>query len=242
MPAWIAGILVLLTHVPLGQRVLQRGIIFIDLAIAQVAGLGLVAVQVLGFEAHGFMAQLVAVCSALLGAAVLYLCERRWPSLQEAIIGLVFILAASAAVLLLAQHPQASHKIDQLLNGQILWVNFEQLWPAGILYALVLMLWFAPWWRSQNFKFYILFALAVSASVQLVGVFLVFASLIIPAITIRHIKRNAIWFGYMIGALGYLFGLLGSAAFDVPAGPLIVWVLLFSGLIFTGLSILIAKK
>ena len=232
LPALVTGALVLLTHVPLGQRVLQRGIIFIDLALAQIAGLGVVLAFVIGFEPHGYGVQVVATCSALLGAGLLYFLEKHFSEVQEALIGLIFILAATAVMLLVFHQPQGAHDVDTLLNGQILWVSYDQLLPVGILYALVLFLWFLPWWRSETFKFYILFALSVTASVQLVGVYLVFASLIIPALAVRASKRNALVSGYVIGIVGYMLGIAGSAIFDLPTGPLIVWALLVSAGIF----------
>ena len=232
LPALLTGLLVLLTHVPLGQRVLERGIIFIDLAVAQIAGLGVIIAQMLEVETHGFAVQVIATGSALLGALGLYFVERRWPAVQEALIGLTFVLAASAVMLLVAHHPQGAHEVDALFNGQILWVNFSQLAPVGVLYAIVLALWFLPMWRSQRLKFYVLFALAVTASVQLVGIYLVFASLIVPALAIRRVKQHALWLGYAVGIAGYLLGLIGSSVFDLPSGPLIVWCLAVCAMLF----------
>ena len=232
LPALATGCLVLLTHVPLGQQVLKRGIIFIDLAVAQIAGLGVIIAQILQVETHGFAVQIIATSSALLGALCLYYFERRWSEVQEALIGLTFVLAASGVMLLVAHHPQGGHEVDALFNGQILWVNFSQLAPVGVLYAIVLALWFLPMWRSQRLKFYVLFALAVTASVQLVGVYLVFASLIVPALAIRRVKQHALWLGYAVGIAGYLLGLLGSSLFDLPSGPLIVWSLFVSAVVF----------
>lgn len=242
LPAFIAGLLVLLTHVPLGQRVLARGIIFIDLAIAQIAGLGVIIAQVLHWDTHGVAVQLIAIASALLGALFLYFVERRWHAVQEAIIGLTFVLAATAVMLLVAHQPQGAHEVDQLFNGQILWVNYDRLGPVSMLYAMVLLLWFMPWWRSQRLKFYVLFALAVTASVQLVGIYLVFASLIIPALAIRNIKQHSISIGYGLGAGGYLLGLLGSLWFDLPSGPMIVWGLLVCALCVTLARYLMRRK
>src|SRR4051794_2780386 len=101
LPAFLAGLLVLATHVPLGQLVLERGIVFIDLAIAQVAGLGVVAADAMGWEPQGWSVQISAVSAALLSAAFLLWSERRFPELQEAIIGVVFVFAASAELILL---------------------------------------------------------------------------------------------------------------------------------------------
>jgi len=232
LPALITGLLVLLTHVPLGQRVLERGIIFIDLAVAQIAGLGVIIAQMFELPTHGFAVQVIATASALLGALGLYFIERRWPAVQEAMIGLTFVLAATAVMLVVAHHPQGEHQINELFNGQILWVNLSQLIPVGILYGIVALLWFLPLWHSQRLKFYVLFALAVTASVQLVGVYLVFASLIVPALAVRHIKKHALWLGYLIGSSGYLLGMVGSSLFDLPSGPLIVWCLFACAVVF----------
>jgi zinc/manganese transport system permease protein len=231
-----AGLLVLATHVPLGREVLSRGIIFIDLAIAQIAALGVLVAAWLGLGGHAlegeaWLVQLVAAASALTGAALLRWTERRWPAEQEAIIGVTFILAATLAILVLARDPHGGEHLRELLAGQVLWVGWGDLVPVAMLYALVLIAWFAPWARTSRMKFYLLFALAVTASVQLVGIYLVFASLIIPALVIRRLGgAGALVLGYLLGSAGYVLGLAGSALFDLPSGPSIVWALaLMSG-------------
>ena len=93
-PAFCAGLLVLASHVPMGQQVLARGIVFIDLAIAQIAGLGVIAADALGWEPQGIAVQIAAVGAALLGALLLSFTEKRWPDIQEALIGVLFVLAA----------------------------------------------------------------------------------------------------------------------------------------------------
>ncbi len=138
-PALLASMLVLSTHVPLGAEVLRRGIIFIDLAIAQVAGLGVIAADLMGWEAEGLMVQIAAVTAALVAAFVLHLTDRRFPEIQEALIGVAFVLAATLGVLLLAGNPHGGEHLKELLVGQVLWVTFEQLIPAGVISALILM-------------------------------------------------------------------------------------------------------
>ena len=225
-PAFLAGILVLSTHVPMGQEVLRRGIIFIDLAVAQIAGLGLIAAASFGWEAHGWEVQVVAVTAALLGAALLNQCEKRWPDIEEALIGVMFVLAATGGILLLAHNPQGGEHLKELLVGQILWVTYDQLIPILIAYAVVLGLWFGFDVKQRRLGFYSLFAIAVTASVQLVGVYLVFASLIIPALATRLLagKRSLI-IRYTIGIVSYALGLCLSALFDLPSGAIIVWLL-----------------
>lgn len=223
-PAFVAGLLVLATHVPLGMQVLKRGIVFIDLAIAQIAGLGVVAADQLGWEPRGIEVQIAAVGAALLGALLLTWTEKRWPEVQEATIGVLFALAASGGILLLANNPHSGEHLKDLLVGQILWVSYGQLVPVALLTAVLLALWFTLRARLHTFGFYALFAFAVTASVQLVGVYLVFASLIVPALACRMLAtKRQLPVGYALGGVGYAAGLALSALFDLPSGAVIVW-------------------
>ena len=233
-PAFLAGVLVLSTHIPMGQEVLRRGIIFIDLAVAQIAGLGLIAAASFGWNAHGWEVQFVAVTAALLGAVMLNQCEKRWPDIEEAFIGVMFVLAATGGILLLANNPQSGEHLKELLVGQILWVTYEQLIPIAIIYAIVLGIWFVFDVHKQRLGFYSLFAIVVTASVQLVGVYLVFASLIIPAISTRLLgdKRRLI-VGYLIGLVSFALGLSLSALFDLPSGAILVWILAITAITFS---------
>jgi len=227
LPAFLATVIVLSTHVPLGTEVLRRGIIFIDLAIAQVAGLGVIAAYGLGWEEHGWTVQVAAVGAALLAALILHFTDKRWPQIQEAIIGVSFILAATAGILMLAGNPHGGEHLKELLVGQVLWVNYEQLLPIAVISALVLLVWFSFRERMQGFGFYAVFAVAVTASVQVVGVYLVFACLIIPALATRKISRRMLRIacGWGIGAVACLAGLVLSVSADQPAGAVIVWSL-----------------
>ena len=221
-PAFLAGLLVLATHVPLGREVLQRGIIFIDLAIAQIAGLGVIVAHVMHLEESGVAMQLVAYAAALAGALSLYVCERRWPEIQEAIIGTTFIVAASAGILLLASNVRAGEYLQELLVGQILWVDYVALLPVAMLYAGVLVLWYLLRGTQRPLLFYLLFAVTVTASVQLVGIYLVFASLIIPALAVRNAGRYATLYACALGVIAYSAGLVISALLDLPTGAVIV--------------------
>ena len=236
-PALLASLLVLSTHVPLGTEVLRRGIIFIDLAIAQVAGLGVIAADSMGWEAEGAMVQIAAVSAALAAAFVLHLTDKRWPKIQEALIGVVFVLAATAGILLLAGNPHGGEHLKELLVGQILWVNYEQLVPVAIVNALVLLAWYFMRDHLQGFGFYAIFAFAVTASVQLVGIYLVFACLIIPALATQHVSARSlrILCGYGVGIAGCISGLLLSVSADLPAGAVIVWCLTLFALLFAWL-------
>lgn len=231
VPAFLAGLIVLSTHVPLGREVLRRGIIFIDLAIAQIAGLGVIVAYTLGWSEHGIEAQVAAVISALLGAWTLNALEKKLGEHQEALIGISFILAATAGILLLANNPHGGEHLREMLVGQVLWVESTQLVYAFAVSAAVLMIWWMFHDHIGNFGFYTLFALAITVSVQLVGVYLVFASLIIPALAAydRPGMRGTVVAG-IIGVAGFAAGLLASALFDLPSGAVIVWLIALSAI------------
>lgn len=222
LPALAAGVLVTLTHAPLGIQVLQRGIVFIDLAIAQIAGLGVVVADWLGFEPKGIAVQVAALTAALAGALVLHWTERRWPDVQEAVIGVSFIVAANVALLLLAANPHGAEHMKDLLIGQILWVDPGRLASVAIATLALLWVWFA--WRARigRVGFYVIFACAVTLSVQLVGLYLVFATLIVPALVTRNFSRGRLPACYALGVLSYATGLALSLTTDLPPGPLIV--------------------
>jgi zinc/manganese transport system permease protein len=231
-PALAAGILVTATHVPLGVQVLNRGIVFIDLAIAQIAGLGVILADALGFEPRGWAVQACAVIAALAGAMLLTWTEKHWPEVQEAIIGVSFVLAASGALLLLAHNPHGAEHLKDLLVGQILWVSPTTLAVVAIVYAALLWIWYGWGAAIGRIGFYALFACAVTLSVQLVGLYLVFATLIVPALATRRLARNRIAAGYALGALGYGAGLVLSTFWDLPAGPAIVWTMTLVAVVF----------
>ncbi len=230
LPAFAAGLLVTATHVPLGMQVLARGIVFIDLAIAQIAGCGVLLADRFGFESEGVAVQVAAFAAALAGALLLTWTERIWPEVQEAVIGVVFVLGATGGVLLLASNPHGSEHLRDLLVGQILWAQPLRLAWAAVVYAGVLAVWLRWGERIGRVGFYVLFALAVTVSVQLVGLYLVFATLIVPPLATRRMARGRLAAAWAIGVVGYASGLLVSTAFDLPSGAVIVWALVAVGL------------
>lgn len=231
LPAFIAGLLVLATHIPLGMKVLARGVIFADLAVAQIAGLGVIVAGMFDLTGYPVLVQLIAAASALLGAALLSWIERHLPEVKEACIGLTFVLAASGGILLLSSDAHGGEHLRDLLAGQILWVSDTQLIASAVLTALLLGIWRWQQARLGYFGFYTLFALAVTASVQLVGVYLVFASLIVPALATYRLKARRMTYAYAIGVTGYAAGLLLSTWFDLPGGAIVVWALAGAGAI-----------
>jgi zinc/manganese transport system permease protein len=234
-PAFIAGLLVLATHIPFGMKVLERGVIFADLAVAQIAGLGVIIASLLDLTEQPLLVQLIAAVSALCGAGLLAWIENRLAEVKEACIGLTFVLAASGGILLMSRDVHAGEHLKDLLVGQILWVSTNQLIATAVLTAVLLALWQWTMMKNRNLGFYGLFALAVTASVQLVGVYLVFASLIVPALATYRIKRRRSLYAFAIGITGYAAGLLLSAWFDLPSGATVVWAMAASGVIAAGL-------
>ncbi|MBV6416954.1 MAG: hypothetical protein CMLOHMNK_01572 [Steroidobacteraceae bacterium] len=225
-PALLAGLLVAVSHVPLGQQVLARGIVFIDLAIAQVAGLGVIAANGFGLELTGWGSQAAAGAAALAGALLLTWTERKRPEVQEALIGILFVLASTAQILLLANDPHGGDNLKDLLAGQILWVSNAQLIRTAVVTAIFAAVWFL--WRERigRVGFYVLFALVVTASVQLVGVYLVFTTLIVPAVaTCRLAAKRRLVFGYAVAFASYLAGLAISVVTDLPSSAVIVWTM-----------------
>jgi zinc/manganese transport system permease protein len=231
-PALVAGLLVTATHVPLGMQVLERGIVFIDLAIAQVAALGVIYADYLGWEPTGAAVQVAALGAALACAALLTWTERQWPQVQEAVIGVVFVVASSAAILLLAKNPHGGEQLRELLAGQILWVSPARLPLDALVCGVILALWFRLRERMGRIGFYALFACAVTISVQLVGLYLVFSTLVLPALASFYSRRLRHLKAYAIGALGYAAGLVVSAAVDLPSGAMIVCAMALLGAAF----------
>lgn len=229
LPAFIAGLLVLATHIPLGIKVLERGVIFADLAVAQIAGLGVIIAALLDLAGRPLLVQLVAAASALCGAALLAWIEARLPDVKEACIGLTFVLAACGGIMLMSRDIHAGEHLQHLLTGQILWVSTDQLITLAALTAILMALWRRPGLKEGKLGFYGLFALAVTASVQLAGVYLVFASLIVPALATHRIKRRRMHFALAVGITGYAAGLLLSAWFDLPGGAAVVWAMAGAG-------------
>jgi zinc/manganese transport system permease protein len=225
-PALLAGLLVSVSHVPLGQQVLRRGIVFIDLAIAQVAALGVIVAHTFGLELQGWATQVAAVGAALLGALLMTWTERRRPEVQEALIGILFVLASTAQILLLANNPHGGEELKDLLAGQILWVSTQQLVQAAVVTALFVAVWRRWHARLGHVGFYVVFAVMVTMSVQMVGVYLVFTTLIVPAVaTYRHAPHRQLALGYAVAFASYVVGLIASVVTDLPSSAVIVWAM-----------------
>ena len=146
-------------------------------------------------------------------------------------IGVVFVTASSLGILLLANDPHGGEQLRDLLVGQILWVEFGDLALVALAYLVVLLVWYLPGRAASGVLFYLLFGFTITVSVQLVGVYLVFASLIIPALATVSLKGKAgMLVAYVMALFAYLAGLIVSAMLDLPSGAVIVISLSVFGL------------
>ncbi len=233
MPAFAAGLLCTALHAPLGIEVLKRGIVFIDLATAQVAGVAIVALN-LWIAAPSWITTQFAAFGAALAFAILFRwIEKIMPAEQEAAIGSCFIVAASLTLLLLVDSPHGGEKLQHILSGQILFTSWTTLAAFIPVYLLVTGFWIGfPGLRTGQ-GFFVLFALAVTASVQLLGVYVVFASLILPGLAGRTLD-GAYHLGRALcsGAIAVVVGIPVSTMADLPAGPVLVLCFTVSAIVF----------
>lgn len=222
-PALAAGLMIASIHGPLGLEVLRCGIIFIDLAIAQIAGLCVVLVDLFSHEESWTLRQVSAMGAALLAAWFFRIVEKRLPKEQEPIIGACFVLAASAVLLALANHPHGGEKMEDILSGQLLFVSWSEIAAFAPLYAVAVALWFG-WPRARKGAwFFAIFALVVTASVQLAGIYVVFASLILPALAVNTMRSGRVFRAVLCGWAAVVLGIGFSVWTDMPVGPMIVF-------------------
>ncbi len=245
LPALLAGLLVILTHIPLGQIVLKKEVIFLDLAIAQAAALGVTLAHVLNIMPNSIQWHSIAAISAIMMAALFQYLDRKKTPYLEAWIGCSFVLTASLGVVLISSSPHAAEHLKEILMGQILWVTPQNLWVTVAYYFVAAAIW-GVWRRS----FYFIFALCITASVQLVGVYLVFATLIMPALATVFIdakykdkyKYIRIILGYILAIAAYILGIGLSHWGDWPASALIIFSLAILSLLLIAVVFIVKDK
>ncbi len=220
LPAIVVGVMILCTHIPLGQEVLKRGIIFIDLAIAQAVGLGLVIAELLHVE-HGLIKEMFAVLSAIMTALVFRKIEKTMPQYQEALIGVFYVMAATLSLLVLSHHPHGAAHFNSLLSGEMLFVSWQDILIHLPIYIGGLLLWFKYSDAKKGLLFYLLFAVLITSSVQLVGIFMVFIALIVPAL-MMSIAEIRLRMGYVVAIVAMIIGLSVSLATDYPSSSCVI--------------------
>ncbi|MEZ5814395.1 MAG: metal ABC transporter permease [Alphaproteobacteria bacterium] len=235
-PALVAGAVISLAHVPLGQEVLKRGIIFLDLAVAQFAALGMITFQVLAnVDEYSYMGMYgplaTGIMAALACAFSFQVLEKYAGRYQEALIGCAFILAACLSLILMANDPHGGEEMKNILAGQILWIDWVDIQLVLPIFITAFLLWILIK-NKRGILFYPLFALVIPFAVNMIGIYLVFASLIFPALAVVRVKRLKMLWGIIVSVSSYAVGLSVSYAFDWPAGPSIVMTMALISLMF----------
>jgi len=236
-----AGLVLTGIHAYLGVHVVERGVIFVDLSLAQIAGLGTTVALLAGHDVHSNVSYFWSLGFTILGAAIFAFTrvhhETRIP--QEAIIGIVYAVSAAAAILVMSKAPHETEHLKDMLVGNILAVNWTTVIKTAVLYALVGLFHFifrrkfldiSLGRKTDNVKlwdflFYTSFGFVVTSSVAIAGVLLVFSYLIVPSVAAMLFaqsigKRLAI--GWTMGSLVTALGILLSFHFDLPTGATIV--------------------
>ena len=231
---FLACLLLILIHAYFGVHILARGIIFVDLALAQFIGIGIALSFLLG-EEHGI---LLALAFALLGAFILSLSKQVARLVNiEAFIGVLYIFSVSAAILILDRSPHGLEEFKTILNGNIIWVTPQEVFSTFLLYAAVGLLHF--FLRNQflalsydgkgntflEFLFFASFALVLVKSVRLAGILQVFSFLVMPALIGRLYTLKpfvVLMVGWIVGVLITIAGIALSYKLDIPTAPVIV--------------------
>ena len=247
----------------LGLHVVQRGIIFVDIAMAQMASLGICVALLFRLDLHGWTTFVIALGFTLLGGAIFSLTGKRASKIpQEAIIGIAYVVAAAAAVLLLSRAAEGDEEIKQMLVGNILLVTPAEVWKCFALFVAVGIFHFVlrrnfllvsfdrdrayqkglrvRWW---DFLFYASFGLVVTIFVRIAGVLLVFSYLIVPAVCGINLARGTrarLLLGWVVATLGGIGGLYWSFYSDLPSGAAIVCT--FGGLLVFVSAVALLKK
>jgi len=247
---FLACLLLAGIHVYLGIHVIERKVIFVDLALAQIAALGSVYAILLGYgpEQSPWAHKLISFGMAVLAAPIFAATRTRHDRIpQEAVIGIAYAAAVAASILASANLPHGADELRELLAGSILWVTGDTVASAAVVYFVVGL--FHLVFRRQllsvsldasaaedaginvrlwDFLFYISFAIVVTSSVAIAGVLLVFAFLVVPAVVAVLLSdniRTRLLIGWGVGALASFSGVTTSYAADLPSGPVIVLAL-----------------
>lgn len=242
---FLASLVLTGIHAYLGLHVVERGVIFVDLSLAQVAALGSTIAFLCGYDLHGRGAYFFSLAFTLLGAGIFALSRSKRTRIpQEAFIGIVYAVCAAAAILIMDRLPEGAEHIKHILVGNLLAVTPAEVGRTAALYSAVGLahwLWRRPFlaistdpaaaaragWnlRLWDFLFYATFGLVVTSSVAVAGVLLVFSYLIVPSVTAMLFSDRVgvrLAIGWTMGAVVSAVGMLASYRFDSPTGATII--------------------
>jgi len=273
LPALVAALILVGIHGYLGIHIIARGVIFVDLALAQVAAMGWAAAGLgLGHELGNLLGIPEMTAGYLIGfgatlvAAALFSISRIEHAYvpQEAIIGIVYVVATAGTILLAAQAPRGSEHVEDLLTGSLLWVTWPEILKTAVIYVLLggvhwmlrdrfLTISLRPQeakakgWsvRKWDFLFYALFGVVVTSSVAIAGVLVVFSFLVIPAvIAFLFTSRTGglLAIAWSSGTLATVAGLYASYVTDMPTGPMVVCAFAVALIVAFGLHRLLRTR
>ena len=251
-------------HAYLGIHVIAREVIFVDIAMAQIAALGATGAFLAGFDLDSSVSWVAALGCTLLGAVVLTLTRSRERHIsQEAVIGIVYAVSAAGAVLLADRAPHGAEHVRTMLVGNILTARPDEVARVAALYAAIgavhwfcrkpLLListdpdrafregWRVRWW---DLLFYATFGVVVASSVRIGGVLLVFSYLIVPAlagVALGGSLASRLVIGWAFGTAVSVLGIAGSAVFDLPTGATVVCAFGLA-LAALGIAALVARR
>jgi zinc/manganese transport system permease protein len=266
LPAFVASLILTGIHAYLGVHVVERGVIFVDLSLAQIAALGSTVAYLAGYDIHSSTAYLFSLGFTFLGAAIFAFSRshRKTRIPQEAIIGIVYAVSAAIAVLVMSKSTQETEHLKEMLVGNILSVSWPELAKTAVLYALVGVFhyvfrrrfltismnepeaerlgWNIRFW---DFLFYMSFGFVVTSSVAIAGVLLVFCFLIVPAVTAMLFSERLgprLAIGWTMGAFVSAGGVALSYLWDLPTGATIVGTFGVVLLLLAGVRLLLGKR
>jgi zinc/manganese transport system permease protein len=241
----VAALVLVGIHAYLGVHVIARGVIFVDLALAQMAALGYTSATLAGIEPGSTAGYVIGVGATLLGALILSFSRLEHEFItQEALIGVMYVTASAATILLAAQAPRGAEHVEELLTGTLLWVTWADVLRISAIYVVLGLIywvlrrrfltislrpaearshgWKLGWW---DFVFYALFGVVVTVSVAVAGVLVVFSFLVMPAVIAFLFTRRAgplLGIAWASGTAATVLGLIVSFRYDLPTGPVVV--------------------
>ncbi len=266
LPAFVAGLILTGMLAYLGVHVVERGVIFVDLSLAQIAALGTTIGVLFGYDMHSRMGYVFSLGAAFLGAAVFAFSRvhRATRIPQEAIIGIAYAVAAACSILAMSKVTGETEHLKEMLVGNILSVSWPELARTAVLFALIGLFHFAlrrkfllismdeaaaerqglPI-RMYDFLFYASFGFVVTSSVAIAGVLLVFSYLIVPAVSAMLFSRRLgvrLATGWGMGAITSAIGVYLSYLWDLPTGATIVGTLGAGLLLLSGVRLLTRRS
>ena len=251
-------------HAYLGLHVVERGVIFVDLSLAQVASLGTTIASLIGFELHSSAAYWISLGFTVVGAGIFAMTRSRKSKIpQEAIIGIVYAVCAAGAVLIMDRLPEGAEHIKYILVGNLLAVTPHEVIKMAVLYSLIGVLhwlWRKPFLaistnhndafstgykvKFWDFLFYVTFGIVVTSSVAIAGVLLVFSFLIVPSVTAMLFSERVgtrLAIGWIMGTVVSLVGMYASYRIDTPTGATVVCTFGLALILMSVLKVVMGK-